>query len=229
VLDVLCAYLRRPFDHPDYRAAREWAKVDIEADPDADRERQVRFAAQRVIADLLPVVGTENAPHYDLDLHGATLEYFNLYDRVIGQLRIRESRLYQAISFRGCEFHGGVWFTSGHCYGRLYLVGSVFHERSWFSRFKARAIVDFEGSKFLGDTKFADSNWDGPVSFKDATFEHNVDFTRAKFHDNLDLRVNGGLMGATLGMTVSLRHEHHLPEYWHVDDSRSDETGLVRA
>jgi hypothetical protein len=226
VLDVMCAYLRRPFDHPEYRKARG---EDYLADPEADRERQVRFTAQRVIAALIPLVGTENAPHYDLDLHGATLEYFNLYDRVVGQVRIRESRLYEAISFRNCEFHGGVWFTSGHSYGRLYLDGSVFHDRSWFSRFTARQVVDFHGATFHGDSKFADSTWEGPVSFKDATFDHNVDFTRARFNHDLDLRVSGGLTGSTLGMKVSLRHEHHLPEGWHVDTSRDELTGLVRA
>lgn len=227
VLDVMCAYLRRPFDHPEYRKVRGESGPD--KDPDADRERQVRFAAQTVIADLIPLVGTENAPHYDLDLHGATLEYFNLYDRVVGQVRIREARLYESISFRNCEFHGGVWFTNGDSYGRLYLDGSVFHYRSWFSRFRARQIVDFQRSRFLGDTKFAGSTWDGPVSFKDATCDHNIDFTRAKFNHDLDLRVSGGLTGASLGMTVSLRHEHQLPDGWHVDESRDELTGLVRA
>lgn len=226
VLDVMCAYLRSPFDHPDYKAVRG---VEAEADPDADRERQVRFAVQRMIVDLLPLVGTENAQHYDLDLHGATLEYFSIAHRVVGQLRIRESWLYKSNSFHHCEFHGGVWFTNGHSYGRLHLNDVVFHDRSWFSRFTANDVVDFKTSTFLGDVKFADSKWAGQVSFKDATFDHSVDFTRATFNHDVDLRVNGNLMGATLGMTVSLRHEHHLPEYWHVDETRGDETGLVRA
>jgi len=227
VLDVLCAYLRRPFDHPEYKAIRDGGEP--ESDPDADRERQVRFAVQRIIADLLPLMGTENAPHYDLDLHGATLEYFNIAHRVVGQLRIRESRLYESNSFNDCEFHGGVWFTNGHSYGRLYLNDVVFHDRSWFSRFIAHKVVDFQRSTFLGDVKFAGSTWGGPVSFKDATFDHNVDFTRAKFNHDLDLRVTGGLTGATLGMKVLLRHEHHLPDGWHVDESRDQSTGLVRA
>ncbi len=105
----------------------------------------------------------------------------------------------------------------------------VFHDRSWFSRFTCHAIVDFKRSKFHGDTKFANSTWNERVSFEDATFEQNVDFTRAKFDHDLDLRVTGGLTGATLGMLVSLRHEHHLPDGWHVDESHGDETGLVRA
>jgi len=227
VLDVLCAYLRRPFDHPEYRKIR--GEDDTAAAPDADRERQVRFAAQRVITDLLPLVGAENAQPFDLDLHGATLEYFNIQERMVGQLRIREAQLYKSNSFHHCEFHRGVWFTNSHSYGRLYLNDVVFHDRSWFSRFTAHDMVDFERSRFLGDVKFANSSWQGAVSFDDASFVENVDFTRARFAHDLDLRVVGGLTGLTIGMTVSLRHEHHLPDGWHVDESRDNETGLVRA
>jgi hypothetical protein len=227
VLDVMCAYLRRPFDHPEYRTIR--GEVGTDKDPEADRERQVRFAAQTVITDLLPLVGAENAQPYDLDLHGATLEYFNIQDRLVGQLRIREARLYKSNSFHHCEFRRGVWFTNGRSYGRLHLNDVVFHDRSWFSRFAAQDKIDFERTRFLGAVKFAGSAWQGPVSFKDASFVENVDFTRAHFANDLDLRVNGGLTGLTIAMTVSVRHDHHLPAGWHVDTSRDELTGLVRA
>src|SRR5206468_8830068 len=44
VLDVLCAYLRRPFDHPELRD--DPADPDSgRSDPEADREREVRLTA----------------------------------------------------------------------------------------------------------------------------------------------------------------------------------------
>ncbi|HWM06288.1 MAG TPA: hypothetical protein VNP92_28425, partial [Actinophytocola sp.] len=95
VLDVLCSYLRRPFDHPRYVAARG-DEPDDSKRADADRWLQVRLTAQRLIADLLPTVGTPSAPTYDLDLHGATLEHFDVSYRVIGQLRARELELYES-------------------------------------------------------------------------------------------------------------------------------------
>jgi hypothetical protein len=234
VLDVICSYLRRPFDHPRYAKARGqapqegtfggWTKRD-----EADRWLEVRRTAQRLIADLLPAAGDPKARAYDLDLQGATLEFFDVSGRVIGQLRARRLNLYESTSFRGCEVRGPAWFTESHNWGRLYAPDVVFHDRSWFSRFASHGPADFAGTAFHGDTKLASSTWDGPVSFAGATFDRNVDFTAASFHGDLDLRVTGGLTGRTIAMTVSLRHQHDLPPGWRVDTSRDEETGLVRS
>lgn len=182
VLDVLCSYLRRPFDHPMFAKIRG-EKPPEDRDPfeekekqrAADRWRQVRLTAQRLIADLLPTVDVVDPPHYDLDLHGATLEYFDLSNRVIGQLRLRLTKLYESISFRGAHIHGKAWFTESHCWGRLYAPGIVFYDRAWFSRFTADGVVDFERAEFRGDTKFANATFAEGVSFRDATFAGNVD------------------------------------------------------
>ena len=48
VLDVLCSYLRRPFD------VEEDTKPEPEPDPERERELTVRLTAQRLITDLLP-------------------------------------------------------------------------------------------------------------------------------------------------------------------------------
>jgi hypothetical protein len=217
VLDVICSYLRRPFDHP------------VPRDSDADRWMQVRLTAQRLIADLLPPVGTPDAPAYNLDLHGATLEYFDVSRRVIGQLRAREMDLYESNSFHHCEMRGPVWFTASRNHGRLYLHDVEFHDRAWFSRFTSEDLVDFADTTFHGPAGFARSTWDARVSFTNATFDENVDFTNATFRGDLDLRVTGGLTGGTIGMTVSTRHQHELPPGWQVDTSRDEETGLVRS
>jgi hypothetical protein len=55
VLDVFCAYLRRPFTHPSYiKRGDARDQVTPEDLLDADRERQVRLTAQRLIMELLP-------------------------------------------------------------------------------------------------------------------------------------------------------------------------------
>lgn len=227
VLDVICSYLRRPFDHPRYVEVRGSG---TEADPDGDRWLQVRLTAQRLIADLLPEVGTADAPAYDLDLQGATLEYFDISGRVVGQLRARNLNLYESNTFRGCVVRGPAWFSGGHSWGRLYLEGIAFEQRSWFSRFSARGLVDFTGARFAGETKFAKSTWDGPVLFTDAVFGRNVvDFSETRFAGGIDLRVAGdALTGNTYAMRVSTAHDHHLPPGWNLDTSRDQDLGLVR-
>ncbi|MPZ80596.1 MAG: hypothetical protein GEV28_09430 [Actinophytocola sp.] len=231
VLDVICSYLRRPFDHPRYAAVRaeDRAPGSPEELNEADRWLQVRLTAQRLIADLLPVVGTEGAQAFDLDLHGATLEYFDVSHRVIGQLRARELNLYESNSFHHCEIRRAAWFTGSRSWGRLFMHDMTFCERSWFSRFTSHDLADFTRTVFRGDTKFANSTWDKQVSFAEAVFDRNVDFTAATFHDDLDLHVAGGLTGRTIGMHVSLSHEHHLPPGWNVDPARDEDLGLVRS
>jgi hypothetical protein len=137
--------------------------------------------------------------------------------------------LYESNSFHHCEVRGPAWFTGGRSWGRFYAQEMTFHERSWFSRFTAHGLADFTGTTFHGDTKFASSTWDDQVSFAGAVFDRNVDFTEATFGGNLDLRVAGGLVGHTIGMTVSTHHENHLPPAWTIELTRDEERGLIRS
>jgi len=187
VLDVLCAYLRRPFDHPHYAVVRGEAGIDVpgwrEQREEADRWRQVRMTAQRLIADLLPKVGTADAPAYDLDLSGAALEYFDISHRVVGQLRARWLRLYESNAFRHCEFRGPVWFTKSRSWGTLFMREATFADRCWFSTVTAHEQVDFSRTRFASTVKFANSRFVGPVNFTDARFDGSVDLTDTVFED----------------------------------------------
>lgn len=196
VLDVLCAYLRRPFELP------------ADGDGEGVRELQVRVTAQRLIADLLPRVSDVDPPVYNLDLHGARLEFFDISYRVVGELRARSTHLHQSTSLRGMEVHGPAWFTGASCHGRLYAPDIVFHDRCWFSGFEASEIADFTGAKFLGEAKFANAIFRGPTSFQDSVFAADGDFANVK---------------------VSLAHPHQLPDGFEVDTTIGREFGLVRA
>jgi hypothetical protein len=144
VLDVLCSYLRRPFAHPSYQtrpdnpdqAAIEpdatWSADQIAV---ADRERQVRLTAHRLIADLLPGTDVTEPVRYDLDLTGANLEYLDLTGRQIGRLTARRAHLYginrlsgvriqRPALFSGAVFHGKTDFFSASFDGGLSLMGA---------------------------------------------------------------------------------------------------------
>lgn len=175
VLDVICSYLRRPFAHPDYDD-----KVELHAD--ADRWREVRMTAQRLVADLLPKVGDEDAPAYNLDLTGATLEYLDLSYRVIGELRARALKLHSSNSFHHSEIRGNAWFTASVNDGNLWMHHMVFHKLCWFRRFTARSIVDFNSTVFHGSTSFADSVYDATANFADTTFAEEPDFSNTEFN-----------------------------------------------
>lgn len=172
VLDVICSYLRRPFDHPEYQKARKEAM-----DPDvatADRWRVVRLTAQRLLADLLPKVGTEDAQAYDLDLTGATLEYCDLSHRVIGQLRARALKLYESNTLHHCDIRGPAWFTMTESWGRLRLHDMTFHDRAWFRGLKAHGPATFTNTTFADDVSFKDTEFAEGVDLTDTTFAARV-------------------------------------------------------
>ncbi|WP_086820273.1 hypothetical protein [Allokutzneria sp. NRRL B-24872] len=125
VLDILCSYLRRPFTHVSF----EWRADDphrhVEQDAEADRERQVRETAQRLIHDLLPARDTEGTT-YDLDLTGAHIEYLELSNRRVGKLIARYTTFYGITRWNGAEFTGEVLLTSAVFKGRAELHHAKF-------------------------------------------------------------------------------------------------------
>ncbi|GAA3460778.1 pentapeptide repeat-containing protein [Saccharothrix longispora] len=217
VLDVLCAYLRRPF-----------ATTDAEDAPRDERELEVRLTAQRLVADLLPRDDEPDARRYDLDLTRAYLEYFDISHRQVGDLTVRAAHLAESNSFHHVVVRGGAWFTDSVSEGRLYLHDMTFHGKAWFSRFTCRDRTDFARSRFLGPNKFAGTRFTAPVGFADAVFARPVDLTGARFLGGVDLRSAGSQGAATIGMHVALDHENALPDGW-VVERRPDGTGLVRS
>ncbi|WP_146175137.1 hypothetical protein [Umezawaea tangerina] len=187
VLDILCSYLRRPFDGQ------------------SPLENEVRTTAQQLISDLLPRLDQVDAPHYDLNLTNARLEYFDLENRQVGNFAARRAQFISSNAFHHTAFHGNTYFTGAQNHGRLYLHDSVFHARAWFSNFVSHDNVDFHDSKFLGSAKFAYGTYLGGVSFSGTAFSAEPDI-RA-------LRVGGG------GTAV-------LPDGWTADTVEAAEEEL---
>ncbi len=150
VLDILCAYLRRPFHRAD------------DDDFDAEQieiELEVRLTSQRLIEDLLPRIEEPNPVLYDLNLTKAHLQYMDLSYRHVGDLVMRVARLNESNAFHHMVIHGDVYLTEVEGNGRLYMHHTEVRGKAWFSRFKSRALAVFTDSKFLGETKFTGSEW----------------------------------------------------------------------
>jgi Pentapeptide repeats (9 copies) len=158
VLDVLCAYLRRPFTHPSYtRRADEPDQVTTDDSSDsleADQERQVRLTAQRLITDLLPWGQNPDKAAYHLDLTGASVEYFRLEGRRIGRLTARRTRFYGITRLRGLHASKPALFT---------------------------------GAMFLGRVDLREAQFEGGISFQETTFNAEVAFQGASVSTFIDL------------------------------------------
>jgi len=180
VVDVLCSYLRRPFDHPEY-AERRGATVTGLDLAESDRWRVVRFTAQRLLADLLPKVGTEDAIAYDLDLTGATLEYCDLSYRVIGRLSARGMKLYRSNSWHHCDVRGPVWFTKTESWGNFWLHDMTFHRTAVFNEVRTHDQTGFSNTDFHGEARFKNAKFAGDTTFDGATFAEQADFSHTEF------------------------------------------------
>lgn len=164
VLDILGAYLRRPFQHP---------HRDEPADRDAaERELQVRRTAQRLIATLLPQATDTAAPAYDLDLTNAKLEYLDLSGRRIGTLTARHARIFRDINLSRCEITGPVWFTRVVFAddGKFRCKDTVFHDRAQFSGVEFGGPAAFDRSEFRGRARFDQAKLHSGVTFDGARF-----------------------------------------------------------
>jgi membrane protein implicated in regulation of membrane protease activity len=180
VLDVICSYLRRPFDHPEYRALRGEpvpAEVDL---AEADRWRVVRLTAQRLLAELLPKAGTPDAPAYDLDLTGATLEYCDLSHRIIGKLTARAMKLYRSNSLHHSEIRGPAWFTATESWGNFRVHHMEFRQPAWFREVRTHTLMSCEHTHFHARVSFDDARFAGTTSFENTTFDAEVTFDRAE-------------------------------------------------
>jgi hypothetical protein len=159
VLDVLCAYLRRPFDHPELRDTP--APPDAPGDPAADREREVRSTAQRLITDLLPWGQDPDTHAYHLDLSGARLDHLRLEGRRVGRLTARRARFHGVTRLRLMQAAKPVLFTDTVFHGRLDVrearfVGGV-----------SLHAADLRGEVVLADAEiatFLDLSTDAPTT-----------------------------------------------------------------
>lgn len=128
VIDVLCAYLRRPFD-------------------DDSGESQVRRTAQRVIRASLPDAGSAG-PAYTLDLSGARLDRFNLSGKHVGLLGAQEAEIVNGASFVDTTFAGSVFLTGASVRGPVDFTRTRFGAGTGFRDFTVHDEVRFEGVFF---------------------------------------------------------------------------------
>ncbi|WP_410604832.1 pentapeptide repeat-containing protein [Amycolatopsis sp. lyj-90] len=224
VLDILCSYLRRPFEHPRYETAKRQGNTPPEeGSVEQDQELQVRQTAQRLIGELLPAADSEGTPGYDLDLTGAVLEYFDLSERKIGKLLLRYGGLYSSTNLSGCVFLGPVYLT-GAGTAKKKLIGffrcdkARFEQRAWFSGVQFSEDVEFRGTVFAGEASFKDSVFAKDAVFAGAEFKETLDLRRARFegYSDLSFREPPGTV-SLYNTTVEPARDHELPAGWTVE------------
>jgi hypothetical protein len=159
VLDVLCSYLRRPFTHPSFKGRADdpdqWTEWTAEKTLEADRERQVRQTAQRLITDLLPWGQNPDDTVYHLDLTGASIEYLRLSGRRMGRLTARRTQFYGITLFGEVKMAKPALFS-----------GATFHGRVYAARAEFSGGISFERTEFHREWDFTDAEVDAFLDIK---------------------------------------------------------------
>jgi hypothetical protein len=208
VLDVLCSYLRRPFD-------------------DDPNELQVRLTAQRLIVALLPSADSDGSA-FDLDLTGAQLRYFDASGRLFGAVTLRGAALRTDANFSECRFTGPARFTDLATNGKLRCRNAVFADRVWFERAVFGDAVAFDGTVFAAEAVFREAVFAASASLRGVRFAASVDFARARFEDHADLRLADEPPVLALYNTLVHPDRTELPDYWSVEPAPGASPGRVR-
>lgn len=216
VLDVLCAYLRRPYFHP------RWSESDsptTEEREESDRELQVRLTSQRLVRDLLSESDDPHGTAYDLDLTGAAVEYIDLSAKRMGTVVLRHAYLHSDANFSRCVFTGPVWFSygrtgTGRIQGRFRCEDTIFEQPARFRDTMFNSLASFRRTRFVGEAAFSGATFNGTAQFTDATFG-DLDLRRARFAGPVDLRWHDAAAVSVEHTAVDPEHDLELLDGWH--------------
>ncbi|MEU7528538.1 pentapeptide repeat-containing protein [Saccharothrix sp. NPDC042600] len=187
VVNVLCAYLRAPFDIPG-------DPPDASADRDTRneyreqvQEREVRLTAQRILtAHLKPGNDADHPrstfwPNTNLDLTGATLIGWHMEDSQVGATRFTDAHFIGYTTFERTKFtmgamFGGTTFAATTTFQEAKFLGvSFFHEATF------NAPAWFQKATFTGDAVFIEARFAKEARFEEALFNRNAWFGAATF------------------------------------------------
>ncbi|MEU4518175.1 pentapeptide repeat-containing protein [Amycolatopsis sp. NPDC024027] len=234
VLDVLCSYLRRPFEHPRYAPDLDrHARDDTRGTPEQEQELQVRLTAQRLIKDLLPAAEQPDAPDYYLDLTGAVVEYLDFSGCRLGGMLLRYAALHSSTNLSGCRFKDRVYFTAagtgpGRLIGNFRCRGAIFEGHAWFSGTRFAELADFTDTTFAGPTTFKDAEFAQDAVFSGVIATGSLDLRRTLFEGQTDLRFASLPESVSLYNTrVRAEKEVRLPAAWKLEELHDGDARIV--
>jgi hypothetical protein len=173
VIDVLCAYLRIPFE------------------PDQAQERHVRIAAQRILTRHLRPGSDAFWPDVDLDLRGATLFEFQFERCRVRSARFTDAKFDGEADLGGTEFLERADFDGTTFTGSARFSDADFVKDARFRTAQFQGPVRFRGTTFHGDARFTGTRFLGNAWLGDATFHTDAWFTQTRFEQ--DIRFDGAV------------------------------------
>lgn len=203
IVEVICAYLRMPYTPPNDHQPNPEPDDQIPADgptpavpkdaagdsdkPAADsrEERQVRLAAQRILARHLRPTTPEGQPD---PIYWGTKVTLDLTEAVLIDLNFTHCHLHNATftktdftgvaKFDGATFTGGAGFHNATFTGDAGFGMATFRDVAWFDE------ATFGGGAWFGGATFTSDSWFGWATFSDVAVFDEATFTGGARFDN---------------------------------------------
>jgi uncharacterized protein YjbI with pentapeptide repeats len=195
IVNVLCAYLRMSYTLPGNPPADDADDKLLIAHREGSQEREVRLAAQRILAQhLRPGDSDEPVETFwadiDLDLTGATLIDLDLtgchartttftHAHFTGPALFNECRFTSAASFNKAQFTDIASFRNTQIAVALFDKAQFADASFVKARFTGGA--SFNEAQFTSDTWFNEAFFTSDASFREARFTGDVLFDNAQF------------------------------------------------
>lgn len=200
IVNVLCAYLRMPFEPPPPLEAFVSEPIDHY---DARQEREVRLTAQRILSDHLrkPDPNGEGSHHWpamEINLAGAHLIDFALDTAAARLARFTKATFdgpasfwlseFDNLDFEKAVFNDAADFTRMRVRGDADFAKAEFAGRANFDNVSILSVVTFGGSRFDASAIFAGAHL-ATSSFTDVQFGGYASFDKVTF--DIDPRLDG--------------------------------------
>lgn len=200
VADVICSYLRMPynaeveseFSLPETIGIPEWRESRANLTATSREEREVRVAAQEVLcrhlqgsSPLPSYAGAENWGLLTLNLKGATLIDFNAQCMAVGEVAFDFARFQGLTMFNDSRFEGWASFTGCTFESTVLCESTTFTRGTSFMGATFKKMAYFRGAKFEGSqsSRFRGATFNDAAYFHQSAFSSPADFRGAVFHD----------------------------------------------
>ena len=199
IVNVLCAYLRMPYQLPGAPPAEDADQPRVVEYREQMQEREVRLAAQRVLAThLRPGKDPDHPldtfwPNLDLDLTAAVLVDLDLGRCCMRTATFIDTQFIGTTTwFFRAQFSGDAWFDEARFRGTTVFDEANFGRTAAFHEAHFSDQAGFIGAQFSGDawfhqaqfrgtTRFGEAHFNGTADFGEAYFTGDADFDRAQF------------------------------------------------
>lgn len=208
-IDVLCGYLRLPYDATHGASGRtkqivrkprvERGRVSGEIEEHFEyrqNDKEVRSTIIRVIADHLKPSAEHSWSASNFDFRTAHLEDVNFSRAIfLGAARFGSTTFFGNAGFNSTEFAGDVDFADTTFTGNArfnsarFLSDARFHSATFsgnasFGGVKISGIARFEKASFAGDAEFFMAKFFSDAWFQEAVFSGDAEFSRVDFSGN---------------------------------------------